>query len=106
VGVAPYPTHRSSLNFTDPNSFIPDRWIEPRKGDDLRAVQIFSVGPRNCVGRTLAIAEMRLILARLLWQFDLKLVEDNWSIEDQKIFFLWKKPALRVVLQEREFEKI
>lgn len=48
---------------------------------------------------SLAYAEMRLILARLIYNFDLKLADDSagW-MERQNIFFLWNKPPLHVFL--------
>lgn len=45
--------YHSPSNFTDPDSFIPERWLgDPRfDGDDKAALQPFQVGPRNCIGR-------------------------------------------------------
>lgn len=42
--------------------------------------------------------EMRLIVARMIWNFDFELTaeSENWS--DQKVFFLWMKPPLSVKL--------
>lgn len=50
--------------------------------------------------QNLAYAEMRLILAKMVWSFDLELDQSsaNW-IEDCKVFTLWKKPALNVHLK-------
>jgi len=47
---------------------------------------------------SLAIAEMRLILAKVLFNFDMKLVnpEENWA--DQKVYTLWDKRPLNVYL--------
>lgn len=46
-------TNHSSLNFEDPYVFKPERWIDESKNtrDRLDAVQPFSVGPRNCIGK-------------------------------------------------------
>ncbi|KAL5356419.1 cytochrome P450 [Aspergillus floccosus] len=92
----------SSTNFHRPQEFIPERWLQDVKSDpsspfsaDKRdVVQPFSVGPRNCIGRNLAYAEMRLILARVLWNFDLELCEESLSWKYQKSYVLWDKPAL------------
>jgi cytochrome P450 len=65
-------------------------------------LQPFSVGPRNCIGKNLAYAEMRLILAGVLWNYNLKLVEDKWAVGQQKIFFFWNKPPLNVIVEKRE----
>ena len=43
---------------------------------------------------------MRLILARMIWNFDMELVEDSkhW-LDGQKAFAVWKKPPLNVQLK-------
>ena len=48
---------------------------------------------------SLAYAEMRLILARLLWNFDVELDERSrrW-IDEMNIFVLWEKQPLFVKL--------
>ncbi|KAK6066567.1 cytochrome P450 [Seiridium cupressi] len=62
-------------HFKDPESFIPERWLgDPRFASDRRqAIQAFSWGPRNCIGKNLAYAEMRLVMARLIWNFNIAL---------------------------------
>lgn len=53
VSVAQYAAYRSPLNFKDPESFIPERWL-PGTGyedDKKEALQPFSLGPRNCIGK-------------------------------------------------------
>jgi hypothetical protein len=49
--------------------------------------------------RSLAYAEMRLILAKILFHFDLELVQpgQDW-MSGQRVFALWEKPALEVRL--------
>lgn len=63
-------------------------------------MQPFLVGPRNCIGRNLAYLEMRLILARLLWNFDVEAVDGKGGPQwrSQKIFTLWEKTAMEVKL--------
>lgn len=39
---------------------------------------------------------MRLILARLLWHFELEQVGDGWKWEEQKSWILWEKKSLNV----------
>jgi cytochrome P450 len=50
----------------------------------------------------LAMAEMRAILARVLWHFDINLCEESAGWNEQKSFILWDKPDLMVRLQARK----
>jgi hypothetical protein len=45
---------------------------------------------------------MRLILAKILFNFDMALADENLDWMDQKAFVLWQKPALPVYLTARE----
>jgi cytochrome P450 len=101
--------YRSASNFHLPNNFIPERWLPDAKNkpsspfyhDNRAVVQPFSVGPRNCIGRNLAFAEMRVILARVLWNFDLELCKESENWSDQKSYVLWEKGALMCRLKAR-----
>lgn len=53
---------------------------------------------KSLTSNSLAYAEMRLILARLLWNFDLELMPESRNWKDQKIYTLWEKGALNVKL--------
>ncbi|RYP69226.1 hypothetical protein DL771_006194 [Monosporascus sp. 5C6A] len=87
--------------WTEPTKFAPERFLgDPRyEGDRLDAMQPFSTGPRNCIGKNLAYAEMRLILAKIVWNFDMALDNDSkdW-LNNQKCYILWAKPPLNVRL--------
>jgi len=95
------PAHVSS-NFREPFSFRPERWLgDPRFNADIKgASQPFGIGPRGCIGRNLAYIEMRLVLARLLWNFDLELEEGSrtWS-NGVKNYLFWEKRPLLVRLK-------
>ncbi|MBE3046509.1 cytochrome P450 [Candidatus Bathyarchaeota archaeon] len=53
VAVWQLAANHSSKNFTKPDEFRPERWLgDPEFAqDDQAAMQPFSVGPRNCIGR-------------------------------------------------------
>ena len=55
---------------------------------------------RNCIGRNLALAEMRLILVRVLYNFDFELCDgmDGWA-EKQKSYLIWYKGPMNVRLR-------
>lgn len=65
-----YITH-DERNFHSPNEFKPERWIDPDCKDNLAASQPMQVGPRQCIGQALGWQEMRLVIANLLWHFEL-----------------------------------
>lgn len=91
-----YAVYHSEKHFALPDEFHPERWLgdgDPRfANDDREAFQPFNLGPRNCIGRSLAYVEMRLILARVLWNFDIRLADDSkdW-FTGQKVYFIWEK---------------
>jgi cytochrome P450 len=44
----------------------------------------------------MAYHEMRLIITKVLWNFDLELPEGNGNWFDQTVFTLWQKGPLNV----------
>jgi len=52
LGVHQWAAYHSAVNFTDPDKFVPERWLEGGgKGDAKDVLQPFSIGPRNCIGK-------------------------------------------------------
>jgi hypothetical protein len=43
---------------------------------------------------------MRLMLARLLWRFDLELMADSLEWDKQRVFVLWEKGELNIKITE------
>lgn len=107
VGISPKTALRSPSNFVDPETYIPERWLDdanPRFTQDDKAMfEPFSVGPRNCIGKTLAWVELKMILAKVLWNFDLELSEKikggDWS--DQKVYLMNEKTPMYVKMSSR-----
>ncbi|KAJ5702437.1 Cytochrome monooxygenase lcsI [Penicillium malachiteum] len=99
---AHYSTYHAASHFTEPDSFIPERWLETREkrfeSDNRSAMVPFSLGPRNCIRRNFGYAEMRLIVAKMTWSFDMTLdmSSDKWNF--QKSFGFWQKSQLLVHL--------
>jgi cytochrome P450 len=89
--------HNEAL-FKHAHEFHPERWLDDPeyKDDQLDAVEPFSTGPRNCLGKNLAWLEMRLILAATVLGFDLELGEESKNWANQKIYTLWEKVPLKV----------
>lgn len=52
VFVTQLAAYRNPNNFRDPYSFVPERWLsEEYASDKKQALQPFSIGPRNCLGK-------------------------------------------------------
>ncbi|KAI1130325.1 isotrichodermin C-15 hydroxylase [Nemania abortiva] len=104
VEIQHWSMNHSSENWADPWDFKPERFLGTSKealeaGNKLEALQAFNVGPRNCIGRNLAYAEMRIILARIIYDFDLKMdsASADW-IKRQRAYALWDRVPLKVYL--------
>ncbi|KAL4984139.1 cytochrome P450 [Aspergillus falconensis] len=123
VAVASWAAYQSPSNFSRPDQFIPERWLKDTLvgANDKRSVlQPFSLGPRGCpgkrfvicarrrefvaltVGSSLAYLEAGLILARLLWHFDLQLSAECFNWNRQRAFLIWDKGPLLVRLTPRQ----
>ncbi|KAJ5555406.1 hypothetical protein N7535_007841 [Penicillium sp. DV-2018c] len=99
-----YASYHSESNFAFPDNFIPERWLDSDSAfehDKKDVLQPFSLGPRVCLGKHLAYCEIRLILCKLLFHFDLTLRPESVNWPNQEVYFLWDKPALMVTLKDR-----
>ncbi|KKK19858.1 hypothetical protein P175DRAFT_0252155 [Aspergillus ochraceoroseus IBT 24754] len=103
VSVSQWTTYRNPENFKRPNEFLPERWLDdPEFATDKKAaLQPFSFGPRNCLGKNLAYHEMRILLANVLYNFDFTLAPSSLGWEKQKAFLLWEKNKLMVRVKRR-----
>lgn len=55
----------------------------------------------NCrhLENSLAYIEMRLILAKMMYKFDLQLASESKDWLDQKVFLVWEKKPLMVKIK-------
>jgi cytochrome P450 len=107
-----YAAYRYPSHFSQPLDFIPERWLdsedeegeEKRHGDadgdfttDRKDVfEPFSFGPRACIGQNLAWLELRLLVAKTLWHYDIELCPESENWTDQKSYLAWEKGPLMV----------
>ncbi|KAF4448425.1 hypothetical protein F53441_8148 [Fusarium austroafricanum] len=79
VGTGIFSIQHSSEYFYSPFEFLPERWLSEGKGSSPHnpdAHVPFSIGPRVCLGRALAMAELSLAMAIICWRLDFK-VDDR-----------------------------
>lgn len=79
VGCCLYAVHHNEAYFPDSFRFIPERWIESELAVSpeqrqlaVGALKPFSLGPRACAGRSLAILELSLTTTKILWALDFR----------------------------------
>jgi cytochrome P450 len=69
-----YLTHRDEAIWEEPGHFCPHRFAAESKEKRPPFAYIpFGAGPRNCIGAAFAQVEAKVVLARLLQQFDMEL---------------------------------
>ena len=74
VLVSPFTIHRNPRYWPDPDRFDPDRFLPERTAEHLKGQYIpFGMGKRACVGKQMAMLEMKTIVATLVrsLRFDL-----------------------------------
>jgi cytochrome P450 len=106
-------TFSSETYFAEPDVFAPQRWMEDNEREDRvgrfthdrkDVFHPFALGPRNCPAQALAWAKMRVFLAKLLWDFDVKIKDGKTKIvpsKRQRIFWHWQHPTLDVEIVKR-----
>ncbi|KLO15623.1 high nitrogen upregulated cytochrome P450 monooxygenase 2 [Schizopora paradoxa] len=110
--IAPiYTIHRDPANFWPyPDQFRPDRWLTKHGGKaewrtNTNAFMPFSMGPANCAGKNLALAEMRTVVAVMVQRFDIEFAQGydprtyEEKLEDK---FIVQVGELRVSLKTRQ----
>lgn len=115
VFVCPRAIHRDPKYWTQPDDFVPERWlmddnnnaldsslsdkVEMRKRHPFSYIP-FSAGVRNCIGQKFAILEMKAVLANIFRHFD---VESLDQLEDLKpILSITTKTRVPVRIQLKE----
>ncbi|KAI1414777.1 putative toxin biosynthesis cytochrome P450 monooxygenase [Hypoxylon sp. FL1857] len=105
VGFTSFSAYRDESYFKDANDFVPERWLGTDSrydNDNHSVVQHFGFGPMNCLGMNLARLELRMILARLLWKFDIELLPSSEDWFNHKAFVIWFRGSLLVKLTPRD----
>lgn len=78
IGTPHYALHHDERYYPEPFQYTPERWLatDPRTMEEAqRAFCAFSIGPRGCVGKTMAYQELMTVLGRVLWEYDVRLDE-------------------------------
>ncbi|KAL7951919.1 cytochrome P450 [Trichoderma barbatum] len=83
-----YALGRYEAVYSKADSFVPERWSQfPDMIKDKDAFAPFSTGPYGCIGKRLALMDIRQMISRLVWTFDIAFApgEDGTSFERDAI---------------------
>ncbi|KAK1525137.1 cytochrome P450 [Colletotrichum abscissum] len=91
VSCQAYSIHRINEEvFPEPDLFNPDRWMEPTgDAERKRLMFAFANGGRGCVGKHLALAEMKTLLTDIYTRYttlpETSMAEESMAMSDQLI---------------------
>ena len=69
VSVPTYSVHRNAEVYPDPDNFDPKRWLQKDSTRQYQLFNIFSTGPRSCIGQNFAWMEMLKTITILLKKY-------------------------------------
>ncbi|MAS37444.1 MAG: hypothetical protein CL610_25820 [Anaerolineaceae bacterium] len=95
-----YLAHRDPNHWPEPDTFNPDRFSAENKRRILPYAYLpFGGGARNCIGTAFGLVEAKIILARILQQFDLTFT--GHPVKLKMGATLEPKPGVRIVARRR-----
>jgi cytochrome P450/nitrite reductase/ring-hydroxylating ferredoxin subunit len=95
-----------ATNFAQPADFLPQRWLKQKPTQEAPRPHVaaasvpFGSGPRLCPGRSLALLEIRVLVATLFKNFEIERVGARDAVSEAFAFTLFPK-NLRVRLHRR-----
>ncbi|KAF2871082.1 isotrichodermin C-15 hydroxylase [Massariosphaeria phaeospora] len=108
VIVSPMAIAHSPKYFYRASDFIPERWlpaqVRPSEflNDALDSQFPFGLGQRNCPGKLLALTELKIVLAKMMFQFDMDVVPDKRLIwENLRTFIVVEKEPVYLNIKPR-----
>jgi cytochrome P450 len=78
IWIIPWVLHRDPQYFPEPETFLPERWLDGlQKRLPRFAFMPFGGGPRLCIGNAFAMTEAVLLLAAIARRFRMQVVEEQ-----------------------------
>ncbi|KAF7553552.1 hypothetical protein G7Z17_g3566 [Cylindrodendrum hubeiense] len=103
LSISTYSVHRNQEVFgEDALDFNPDRWLTKERSNMDKHFMSFSYGPRACIGRNIAMMELKKTFATIFRRFDYRPVYPEKETPIREGFHL-KCVKLPVFISQREF---
>ena len=97
VGASPAISNRIAEDFNDPEAFVPERYLDPRREDAENPWTWipFGAGKHRCVGASFAVMQLKAIFSVLLrgWTFELAQPEDTYRNDHSKMVVQLQQPC-------------
>jgi cytochrome P450 len=101
IAISPYAVHRNPDYWAEPDAFIPERFSHGNGFHGPTSPFLpFGRGPRQCIGKDMALLEANMIVPAILRRYRLKLVPGQ-DIRPEAAFIMrpdgpvWMQPTLR-----------
>lgn len=108
VNISWFILHRLPKAWAEPGKFDPDRF-SPDAKSSVRSQEAmyypFSIGPRTCIGQTFAQFEARVLMARLLQEFEMTLLPGQNEIKHEERLTLRPKGGVLCTVKRRSDTK-
>ena len=102
VNMSSFVLQRLSQVWPEPEKFDPDRFSPEAKSQIPPSVFCpFSLGPRTCIGQTFSQFEARVVMARLLQEFELTLLPGQIEIKHEQKIGLRPKGGVLCTVKRR-----
>ena len=101
ITICPYITHRRQDFWKEPDRFLPERFASDQTAKS-RALAYFPFGggPRQCIGKHLALLAIQLTLVAVVQRYKLHLVPTE-EVQPEALLTIRPRNPLRIMLEER-----
>ncbi|CAL1543468.1 unnamed protein product [Lymnaea stagnalis] len=102
VNIIIYNAHHNPTIWEDSLKFNPDRFLpENVEKRSAYAFVPFSAGPRNCIGQNFAMDEIKIVLARILHRFSIRL-DPGHKVEKQESIVMRAQNDIQLMVTDRQ----
>jgi len=103
VFMSPFVTQHNPQFFSDPDRFIPERWLDKENIALLPKYSYFPFGggPRICTGATFAMTVLLIAMTSIVRHYTFHPLENIAKVRPNPQPFLIPEPSLRVIVKKR-----